>query len=230
MTKYTEKTRTDMDALYEFVKQNQPVNYRDILNHFEWEYRRLYKLRRNLCYENKFIQNQNPYAVWFVPAEMSDEQWHQYRVIKANCRSLDQWQDYIWSIPGVDRLSECVKVTKSPEQLEQERVRKEKELHEYRSEFVQKLHNTSYDIESYTYQTTTERHAEVKETLDKLVHEAYLVKSDRMRYCMAGLYFVFIAQSLNMTCYEEKIRFIADIQHELVSISFDLKLNVDIIG
>lgn len=222
MTKRTQKTKDDMAKLYDFIKKNQPVKYQVVYDTMGWSYARLYSLRRNLCYENKFIQNQNPHAVWFIPAEMTPEQTHQYCVLKANTRSMNQWHEIIEVMTGKSRYEgRC-----QPETSEE----KEKRLCEQRSEFVQRVHDVSWLIEDEVFEPHDDLNKTIKSRLDSLVHHTYLTECDWLKLVMSRLYFTWMQYEFGEINPEDVARTISAMRHELVEISDKYKLKVDIIG
>lgn len=225
MTKFTDEMRADMDKLYNFVKQNQPVYGQEVVDFMNIKYTRLMTVRRNLTKEGHYITNQNPYSLWFLPAEMTEEQTHQYNVIKANQRSMNQWQDIIWSMPGVIK-----RVVLTPEQEEQRRIHHEARLFEERSDFVQKVYDVSLMIEDEMFEPHDELKELIENRLDKLVHMTYNTKLDELKLVMSRMYFGWMQYKFGEALREYVSEVLDHVRHELVEISFKYELKVDIIG
>ena len=225
MTKFTDEMRADMDKLYNFVKNNQPVYGREVVDFMNIKYSRLTQVRRNLTKEGHYITNQNPYNVWFLPAEMTEEDEHQYKVLKANLRSLNQWYDVIYAMAGNRPLS-----TLTPEQEEQRRIHDEARLFEERSKFVQKVYDVSWLIEDEMFEPHDDLNKTIKARLDSLVHHTYFTECDWLKLVMSRLYFIWMQHEFGEVNPEDVARTISFIRHELVEISLKYKLKVDIIG
>ena len=229
MTKISNEMRADMDKLYNFVKDNQPVFSQKVYDFMNVKYSRLTIIRRHLTKEGHYISNINPFSVWYLPAEMTEEQWHQYRVFKANQRSLNQWCEIIYAMPGqhnIDRLTDNL----TPEQEEQMREFREKRLFEERSEFVQQMYDVTLLIEDKVFVPRNDLRDTIVQRLDRLVHHAYRVYFDELKMVMSRLYFVWMQHEFDEIDPEDVTERISFIRHELIGISKKLSLNVDIIG
>lgn len=222
MTKLTQKTKDDMTKLYEFVKQNQPVKYQVVYDTMGWSYARLCNIKRQLYKEKKHIQSMGPYSVWYLPAEMTPEQTHQYCVLKANTRSMNQWYEIIEVMTGKSRYEGRYQPKTSEE--------KEKRLFEQRSEFVQRVHDVSWLIEDEVFEPHDDLNETIKRRLDSLVHQTYRTEIDWLKLVMSRLYFTWMQYEFGEINPEDVARTISAMRHELVEISLKYKLKVDIIG
>jgi hypothetical protein len=225
MTKISNEMRADMDKLYNFIKDNQPVFSQKVYDFMNVKYTRLTVIRRHLTKEGHYISNINPYSVWLLPAEMTEENEHQYKVLKANVRSLNQWDEIIYAMPGhhnIDRLT--------PEQEEQRRKLREKRLFEERSEFVQKVYNVSLLIEDEVFEHHDDLNKMIQKHLDILVRQTFRTELDELKLVMSWLYFTWMQHEFDEIDLEDVTERISFIRHELIGISKKLSLNVDNIG
>ena len=229
MTKISNEMRADMDKLYNFVKDNQPVFSQKVYDFMNMKYTRLTGIRRRLTEEGHYISNINPFSVWYLPAEMTEEQWHQYRVFKANRRSLNQWYEIIYAMPGqrnIDRLTNKL----TPEQEEQRREFREKRLFEERSGFVQQMYDVTLLIEDEVFEPREDLNKMIQKHLDILVRQTFRTELDELKLVMSWLYFTWMQHEFDEIDPEDVTERISFIRHELIGISKKLSLNVDIIG